>query len=225
MTWYMLPIMLTLLIFASILWGWRRSGRIFCHPLPRPFRDRQSQESTWRQAYPEKMFMADALLRTLCEAFNFNADHRYRFAPTDRLMDVYRDCYPRWKFWNIGDNLEIESLLVELSQQFAVDGKDWYTETTLGEIVGMMQPPLENRRNPENEEQSSCDCSKNWLFRRVYGRFLWSFGVSCWGAVGAPLGPHQQRQSLHFVSSGPRSPTRCDRTARATEGRLSDEGS
>ena len=61
--------------------------------------------------------------------------------------------YPRWKFGNIGDNMEIESLWVELSQQLAVDGKDWYTEITLGEIVGMMQPPLENTRTSENEEQ------------------------------------------------------------------------
>jgi hypothetical protein len=140
MTWYWLPIMLVLLIFASILWDWRRSGRTFFHPLPSPFRDRKSQESTWRQAYPEKMSMADALLRALCEAFHFNPDHRYRFAPSDRLMDVYRACYPRWKFWNIGDNMEIESLIMELQRRFQLSDAD-VLEMTLAEVMEWMDSP------------------------------------------------------------------------------------
>lgn len=153
MTWYLLPIIILLLIFASILWDWRRSGRMFCHPLPHPFRDRQSQESTWRQTYPEKMGMAEAMLRTLCEAFSFNPDHRYRFAPTDRLMDVCRASYPRWKFWRIGDNMEIESLRVELSKQYAVEVESCLTDITLGEIVGMMQSPVEESLVQDHERQ------------------------------------------------------------------------
>jgi hypothetical protein len=88
----------------------------------------------------------------MCEAFGCNPDDRYRFAPTDRLVDVYRACYPRWKFWNVGDNMEIESLMLELSRKFSVDDEDWSTDITLGEIIGMMQSALENKRNTESEE-------------------------------------------------------------------------
>jgi hypothetical protein len=88
----------------------------------------------------------------MCEAFGFNPDDRYRLAPTDRLVDVYRACYPRWTFWNVGDNMEIESLMLDLGRWFSVDDKDWSTDITLGEIVGMMQSALENKRSAENEE-------------------------------------------------------------------------
>ena len=145
MTWYLLPILLLLLLaVASILWDWRQSGRLFCGPLPRPFRNRQSQVGTWKQICPDGTIdKADALLLIMCEAFGFNPDDRYRFSPTDRLVDVYRACYPRWKFWSVGDNMEIESLMLELSRKLAVDEEDWSTDITLGEIVEMMQSPLE----------------------------------------------------------------------------------
>jgi len=61
---------------------------------------------------------ADALLTMLCEAFSFNPDVRYQFAPTDRIMDVYRVCYPRWMFWRIADATEIESLMMDFSTRF-----------------------------------------------------------------------------------------------------------
>lgn len=153
MTWYLLPILLLLLVSASILWDWRQSGRLFCGPLPRPFRDRQSQVAAWKQICPDETIeKADALLLIMCEVFGFNSDDRYRLAPTDRLMDVYRACYPRWKFWNVGDNMEIESLMLDLSRRFSVGDACWHSDMTLGEIVGMMQPSPESVQSPENEK-------------------------------------------------------------------------
>jgi hypothetical protein len=154
MTWYLLPMLLLLLVAASVLRDWRQSGRLFCAPLPRPLRNRHSQVGKWKQICPDGTIdKADALLLTLCEAFSFNPDDRYTFAPTDRLVDVYRACYPRWKFWNVGDNMEIESLMLELSRKYAVDDEGWSTDITLGEIVGMIQSPPEDDRRPENEEK------------------------------------------------------------------------
>jgi hypothetical protein len=132
--------LLTVLVGGTILWDCRRSRRLFCVRLPRPFRDRQSQVTTWTQAHSdEDREKADALLTILCEAFSFDPDERYQFAPTDRIMDVYRACYPRWLFWRIADAMEIESLMMDLSTRFHLDD-DELSEMTLGEIVTLMEP-------------------------------------------------------------------------------------
>lgn len=151
MIWCLLPIILVLLVLASFVSEWQRSGSMFCQALPRPFRDRESQETHWRQAYPNKMSVADALLRTLCEAFQFNVEDRYRFCKSDRIMDVYHSLYPRWKFWKIGDNMEIESLMADVNQQFGVNDQNWHAELTLGEIVELMQSPRGNQGNRKCE--------------------------------------------------------------------------
>lgn len=78
MIWYLLLVLLALLIASGILWESWRSGRLFCGPLPRPYRDRQSQESVWRDACRnEDREKADVLLHMLCDAFSFNPDDRY----------------------------------------------------------------------------------------------------------------------------------------------------
>ena len=63
-------------------------------------------------------------------------------------MDVYRACYPRWQFWKFGDSMEIETLMTDLSQQFAVEDESWHPDITLGEIVGMMKSPFEDDMAP-----------------------------------------------------------------------------
>lgn len=149
MNWYLLVVFLLLLFAVSILWAWRRAGRLLGAPLPHPFRNRQSQESAWKHISQNGTIdKADACLRSLCEAFGFNPDDRYRFAPSDRIRDVYRACYPRWKFWNPGDNLEIESFLCELNKRFAVKAESWRSDITLAEIVELMKPPCEDRPAP-----------------------------------------------------------------------------
>ena len=85
------------------------------------------------------MDKADVVLRTLCEAFSFNPDDRYCFAPTDRIMDIYQACYPRWRFWRISDCMEIESLTMDLSRRFHFDDEE-LSEMTLGEMVELMEP-------------------------------------------------------------------------------------
>lgn len=132
--------LLIVLVGGIILWDCRRSRRLFCVPLPRPFRDRRSQETAWTQGRcDEDREKADALLTMLCEAFSFDSDERYQFAPTDRIMDVYRACYPRWLFWRIADAMEIESLMMDLSTRFHLDDAE-SSEMTLGEIVELMEP-------------------------------------------------------------------------------------
>lgn len=143
MLWYLLPILLVLLVSAKILWDWKFSDCPFHTPLPHPYRDRNSQEEVWKhRCQGDALDRADALLRTLCDAFSFNSDDRYRFAPTDRIRDIYQACYPRWRFWIVGDSMEIESLCIDLSRKFAVEAGSWHADITLGEIVRMMQTPM-----------------------------------------------------------------------------------
>ncbi len=137
----LLLIVLIVLVGASILWDCKRSRRLFCLPLPRLYRDRQSQLVAWERACSsEVMDKADHLLRILCEAFSFNPDDRYQFAPTDRIMDVYRSCYPRWMFWRIGDAMEIESLTMDLQRRFQLNDAE-VSEMTLAEVVELIKSP------------------------------------------------------------------------------------
>jgi hypothetical protein len=44
--------------------------------------------------------------------FSFNPDDRYKFSPDDQIMEICRALYPRWKFWQLGDSLEIATLMI-----------------------------------------------------------------------------------------------------------------
>ncbi len=135
----LLTVLVVLLTAAKISWDSWHSKRLFCVPLPRFYRDRPSQQAAWRKACGEDVReKADALLKTLCEAFSFNPDDRYQFAPTDRIMDVYRACYSRWRFWKIADAMEIESLMMDLSRRFQLDDAEW-SDLTLGEIAALIR--------------------------------------------------------------------------------------
>ncbi|WP_146528301.1 hypothetical protein [Novipirellula artificiosorum] len=134
----MLLLLLSVIAASSILWDWWLSGRLFCKPLPRPYRDRHSQLAAWeRTCSDEVMDKTDALLQTLCEAFSFNPDDRYRFSPNDRIMDVYRACYPRWRFWKISDCMEIESLMMDIQRRFQLSDTE-VLEMTLAEVAELM---------------------------------------------------------------------------------------
>jgi hypothetical protein len=130
------------LIIVAVLFGleisWKswQSGRAFCTPLPRPYRDRQSQETAWRQRYAgDAMEHADTVLKLICEAFCFNHDNRYQFARDDRILDIYHSFYPRWWFWLGTDCMEIESLLGDLYKKFGFEVSNWHEGITIGEIV------------------------------------------------------------------------------------------
>lgn len=146
MNWYYLPTLLVLVIAANILRDWWLSGRLFCAPLPSPYRNRQPQLAVWKQTcHKEELDKADALLEALCEAFAFDPDDRYHFAPTDRIMEVYQACYPRWRFWKISDCMEIESLMMDLQRRFQLNDAE-VSEMLLAEVVAMMKSPPEGRR-------------------------------------------------------------------------------
>ena len=133
-TYVVLAVLLAVLalVAISVVWDWRRSGRPFCSPIPHSYQDRMSQEAAWRQRCGEKIGDADAVLTMLCEAFGFNPDDRYKFVPDDNVKDIYRACYPRWK---VCDEMEIESLMMDLEKRYGVEVEEWLWEAPLGEVV------------------------------------------------------------------------------------------
>ena len=126
------------LIGLELLWDWRRSGRPFCVPIPRRYRDRDSQESAWRKRFgDDKSVDIDAVLTLFCEAFAFNPDSRYIFGPDDQIMEIYRTLYPRWKLWLAADSMEVETLMMELDKQCGVKAEVWRPDISLGDLVGL----------------------------------------------------------------------------------------
>jgi propanediol dehydratase small subunit len=131
-------LVISALISLNLLWDWRRSGRLFCTPLPRRYRGRSSQEAVWSARYGgDRLANVDAVLRSVCEGFSFNPDDRYKFGPDDQIMEIYRALYPRWKFWQLGDSLEIETLMIDLNKWSGIEAEVWRPEVSLGELVGL----------------------------------------------------------------------------------------
>jgi hypothetical protein len=127
-----------LLIGLELLWDWRKSGRIFCTPLPRRYRNRELQDGAWRGRFGgDKLADIDAVLTSLCEAFSFNPDDRYRFGPDDQVMGIYRAVYPRWKLWQAADSMEIETLMLDLKKRFGIDCSMWQPDISLAELVSL----------------------------------------------------------------------------------------
>ena len=124
------------LVAVGILCDAWRTHWASCSPIPRPFAKRHSQEAIWRERYPgETLATVDTVLKSLCKAFRFNPHRRYQFVWHDRVYDIYRARYPRWKFWQLGDETEIESLASHLERALRIDISQEYPDITLGEIV------------------------------------------------------------------------------------------
>jgi hypothetical protein len=135
---YILFAVIVAVVVAGLLWDWRLSGRMFRVPIPYPYRDRTSQEAIWRERYGAEHFLhVERILRAFCDAFMFNPKDRYKFAPDDRLQDIYRACYPRWKIWRLGDSMEIESLTISLEKQNGLELRDYGPDVTLGALVAL----------------------------------------------------------------------------------------
>jgi len=135
---YIVMAVIAVLAAASILWGWWKSGRLFRKSMPAPYRDRESQKVAWQQRCGTVLGEVDAVLTVFCDAFSFNSDDRYKFGPDDTVTDIYRACYPRWKFWQIGDSMELESLMLDLKREFGIEAEAWRPDISLGDVVELV---------------------------------------------------------------------------------------
>lgn len=135
---YYVLIGLVVYVALALAWSWWRTGSFGARLAPARYRNRGSQEAVWRDRYSgASLEVADRVLCAVCDAFRFAAKDRFLFAPDDRLMDIYRAVYPRWRIWllQFGDEMELESLLLDLDRDFGLDEFPLDKETTIGHIV------------------------------------------------------------------------------------------
>jgi len=93
----------------------------------------------WKRAYP-KSSKAEirAFLGVFVRAFSFKSTQKLNFAPSDKVMDIYRSLHP--PKWTIADSLELETLAMDLEKAYGlVLEKSWSEDVTLGEIFELTQ--------------------------------------------------------------------------------------
>ncbi len=119
---------ITAVVVTSLLLAVFFGGR-----LPRRYRDRKCQGAAWRDAFPTvpKEAIRD-FLSMFVDAFAIKRTEQLQFAPTDRILDVYRAIYPSRL---LADNLELETLADQLEQRFGFRLESiWDEQTTMGDV-------------------------------------------------------------------------------------------
>ncbi len=87
----------------------------------------------WRRRFPEaSKAEIRSFLDVLTSSFGFGDKWRLRFAPDDKVMDVYRALNP---LEGMPDSLELEELTVRLEERYGTDFKAiWNKNITLGDL-------------------------------------------------------------------------------------------
>ncbi len=95
----------------------------------------------WRRMFPD-VPKADIrkFLDTFSDAFIFRKDHRLKFSPMDKVIDVYRTVYPPG---SAVDALELETFALTLEREYGIDlVAKWKPEvTTLADVFNMTRNP------------------------------------------------------------------------------------
>ncbi|MCE2570051.1 hypothetical protein [Motilimonas eburnea] len=128
---YLILALIFIVIVAALCW--------FDDSLPKQYRRRVCMGRRWKQAFPAakkqdmRRFLTDFTL-----AFAFDEKDKLQFAPTDKILDIYRALYP--KKW-MPDSLEIETLAEDMAVKYQVKLEGiWYDDLTLGELYLATQP-------------------------------------------------------------------------------------
>ena len=104
-----------------------------------PYADRKSDTQYWLERFPlvpESEICK--FLTTFVDAFSLSDKHRFKFRPTDRLMDVYRAINP--PKWTVADAMEFELFSLQLERQYGLRLEGcWCEDLTLGEVFGKIR--------------------------------------------------------------------------------------
>ena len=105
---------------------------------PRVYWDRVCAGREWRQAFPDATKEEiRKYLQVFIAAFAFRKTRRLKFRPSDKIIDIYRACYPI-KGWP--DSLELETFAIKVEDDYRVNlAKDWNPDMTLGDIFKMIR--------------------------------------------------------------------------------------
>ncbi|MDP5136516.1 hypothetical protein ORJ04_11215 [Rheinheimera baltica] len=111
---------------------------IFSEALPKKYKDRKCEGRAWKKAYP--LSPSDEIrsfLSVFVGAFAFNDQHKLKFNPNDKLIDIYKLLYPhKWQ----ADVMEFETLADDLKFKYNLSFTEvWHDELTLGELFAKVQ--------------------------------------------------------------------------------------
>jgi len=105
----------------------------FVDGLPASIRERKCQGAAWRRAFPGAPKEAiREFLSVFVDAFAFRTNERLKFAPEDKVIEIYRSVYP--KKW-LPDALELETFAEDLEKRFGFRLESvWNDQLTLGDV-------------------------------------------------------------------------------------------
>jgi hypothetical protein len=101
------------------------------------FFSRPCSGKLWRQQFPDVSSDAIRQYLSLCSvAFIFPEKKKFCLSPTDSIRDLYQIT----SGWSICDNLEIESFIIMLTEEYDLGLETcWHEHITLGEIFQKIQ--------------------------------------------------------------------------------------
>jgi len=144
---YYVLIGLAVCVALALAWSWWRTGAFGARAVPARYRNRGSQEAVWRDRYPgEAIAVAERVLQVVCDAFRFAAKDHFLVAPDDKVAEIYGAVYPRRGIWllQFADEMELESLLMDLDREFGLHEFPLDKETSIARIVDAV---LEHQSN------------------------------------------------------------------------------
>jgi len=106
----------------------------------RRFWDRACTGIEWRRRFPDvPKEDIRKFLDAFVDGFAFKTSQRLKFAPDDKVMDVYRSLYPE-SGWP--DALEVETFALILGKEYNFDlSKVDDPDITLGQLFAMIRAP------------------------------------------------------------------------------------
>ena len=108
---------------------------IFVDQLPKRYRARSCMGRDWQQRFPAaSKQQIRKFLDLFLDAFAFRAEHRLKFSPDDKVIDVYRQLYPKPEL--TPDSLECETFVMLIEKEYGVEFPEDFgeSEPTLGDI-------------------------------------------------------------------------------------------
>jgi propanediol dehydratase small subunit len=125
--------MLQLIVIGCLVIALLALGTMIERRLMQHYWRRACTGKSWRKRFPAtpKIEIRE-FLDVFVETFGFADKQRFRFAPDDRVLDVYRTLYP---VRGSADAMELESLVGALEKKYrvAILGT-WREDITLGDL-------------------------------------------------------------------------------------------
>jgi hypothetical protein len=120
-----------LVAIAMPFWVWSLIAGVRHRRFRRDIYSRPDGSGRWRSEFPNDTPVVDRILTIFCDAFLLNERYKYNLVPDDVVTFVYRNTTGP-----IADEMQMETLAIEVEKAFGVDlTDDWHESTTLRDVV------------------------------------------------------------------------------------------